>query len=357
MKRKPALLVTGGAGYIGSHVVAQLGERGERVVVLDDLSTGHSKAVLHGRLVVGDIGNEQLLKRLFREYKFETVLHFAARIVVPESVARPLDYYDSNTARARTLIAACHKAGVQQFIFSSTAAVYGDPPGGRAEESTPTAPINPYGRSKLVTEWMLRDLAHVSNMRHVILRYFNVAGCDTAGRIGQDTPEATHLIKVACQHAVGLRPELDIFGTDYPTADGTCVRDYIHVEDLAAAHIDALDYLRAGNRSLTANCGYGHGYSVREVIDALERLDGTSLNVHEAPRRAGDMATIVANSQLIRDRLGWRPTRDNLDLIIGSALAWERKKLDELPPWSSVQRYTRPTTRPTGRRQTMGGLE
>jgi len=341
MKRKPALLITGGAGYIGSHVVAQLGERGERIVVLDNLSTGHSKAVLHGRLVVGDVGNELLLKRLFREYNFETVLHFAARIVVPESVARPLDYYDSNTARARTLIAACHAAGVKQFIFSSTAAVYGDPPGGRADESTPPAPINPYGRSKLVTEWMLRDLGAVSDMRHVILRYFNVAGCDSAGRIGQDTPEATHLIKVACQHAVGLRQELQVFGTDYPTADGTCVRDYIHVEDLAAAHVDALDYLRSGNESLTANCGYGHGYSVRQVIETLEALDGNNLVVRDAPRRAGDMATIVADSQLIRKRLGWTPTCDNLDLIIGSALAWERKKLDDLPPWASAPKYAR----------------
>ncbi len=341
MKRKPALLVTGGAGYIGSHVVAQLGERGERIVILDNLSTGHSKAVLHGRLVVGDVGNEQLLKRLFREYTFETVLHFAARIVVPESVARPLDYYDSNTARARTLIAACHQAGVKHFIFSSTAAVYGDPPGGRADESTPPAPINPYGRSKLVTEWMLRDLGAVSNMRHVILRYFNVAGCDSAGRIGQDTPEATHLIKVACQHAVGLRRELEVFGTDYPTADGTCVRDYIHVEDLAAAHVDALDYLRAGNDSLTANCGYGHGYSVRQVIETLEALEGNDLVVRDAPRRAGDMATIVADSQLIRRRLGWTPTRDNLDLIIGSALAWERRKISELPPWASAPKHTR----------------
>ena len=327
MKRKPTLLVTGGAGYIGSHVVAQLGARGERIVVLDNLSTGHSRAVLHGRLVVGDIGNQRLLRALFREYHIETVLHFAARIVVPESVAKPLEYYDCNTARARMLLAECERAGVQNFIFSSTAAVYGDLGGGQASEASPTEPANPYGRSKLMMEWMLGDLSAASKMRHVVLRYFNVAGCDDMGRIGQDTPEATHLIKVACQHAVGLRPELEIFGTDYPTPDGTCVRDYIHVEDLAAAHLNALDYLRAGNASLTANCGYGHGFSVREVIDALGRIHGRRLNVRESGRRAGDPASIVANSDLIRERLGWRPSHDDLDLILTSALAWEKQRL------------------------------
>jgi UDP-glucose 4-epimerase len=327
MKRKPTLLVTGGAGYIGSHVVAQLGARGERIVVLDNLSTGHSQAVLHGRLVVGDIGNQRLLRALFREYRFETVLHFAARIVVPESVARPLEYYDSNTARARVLLEACRIAGVRHFVFSSTAAVYGDPPGGIADEQTAPAPINPYGRSKLMTEWMLSDLAAVSDLRYVALRYFNVAGCDAAGRIGQDSPDATHLIKVACQHAVGLRPDLAVFGSDYDTPDGTCVRDYIHVEDLAEAHVAALAYLRNAGPSLTANCGYGHGYSVREVIDALGRIHGHRLNVRESGRRAGDLASIVANSDLIRERLGWSPSRDNLDLILTSALAWEKQRL------------------------------
>lgn len=331
MKRKPTVLVTGGAGYIGSHVVAHLGARGERIVVLDNLSTGHSRAVLYGRLVVGDVGDQRLLRALFREYRIETVLHFAARIVVPESVAMPLEYYDCNTAKARTLLAECSRAGVDQFIFSSTAAVYGDLDGGQAREDSATEPANPYGRSKLMTEWMLGDLAAASSMRHVILRYFNVAGCDDLGRIGQDTPEATHLIKVACQHAVGLRPDLEIFGTDYPTPDGTCVRDYIHVDDLAAAHLDALDYLRAGNDSLTANCGYGHGYSVREVIEALRRVHGEALNVRETGRRAGDPPSIVANSDLIRERLGWQPSHDNLDLILESALAWERQRLAETP--------------------------
>ena len=339
MKRKPTILVTGGAGYIGSHVVAQLGARGERIVVLDNLSTGHSRAVLHGRLVVGDVGDQRLLSALFREYQIETVLHFAARIVVPESVEKPLEYYDCNTARARMLLAECDRADVKQFIFSSTAAVYGDLSGGHANEASPTEPANPYGRSKLMTEWMLGDLSAASKMRHVILRYFNVAGCDGLGRIGQDTPEATHLIKVACQHAVGLRPDLEIFGTDYPTPDGTCVRDYIHVEDLAEAHLNALDYLRAGNASLTANCGYGHGFSVREVIDALGQVHGAALTVRESGRRAGDPASIVANSDLIRERLGWRPSRDDLDLILTSALAWERQRqagAEIQPDWSDL---------------------
>lgn len=327
MRRSPTLLVTGGAGYIGSHVVAQLGARKEHIVVLDNLSTGNQRAVLHGRLVVGDIGNQDLLRSLFRDYRIETVLHFAARIVVPESVAKPLDYYDCNTARARVLLAEAHRAGVEQFIFSSTAAVYGDPVGGLARETSRTDPLSPYGRSKLMTEWMLRDLCAASSMRHVILRYFNVAGCDSLGRLGQDTPEATHLIKVACEHAVGLRPQLEIFGTDYPTQDGTCVRDYIHVEDLAMAHLNALDYLRAGGEGLTANCGYGHGFSVREVLEALERIHGHALNIRESGRREGDMASIVANSELIRERLSWLPTRDNLELILKSALAWERKRL------------------------------
>ncbi|WP_376694881.1 UDP-glucose 4-epimerase GalE [Wenzhouxiangella sp. EGI_FJ10305] len=327
MKRKPTLLVTGGAGYIGSHVVAQLGARGERIVVLDNLSTGRSEAVLHGRLVVGDIGNQRLLRALFREYHIEAVLHFAGRIVVPESVEKPLEYYDCNTSKACTLMAECNRAGVKQFIFSSTAAVYDDLAGAQAKESSPTKPANPYGRSKLMTEWILGDLSAVSPMRHVILRYFNVAGCDDLGRIGQDSPEATHLIKVACQHAVGLRPDLEIFGTDYPTPDGTCVRDYIHVEDLATAHLNALDYLRAGNASLTANCGYGHGFSVREVIATLRRVHGRALKVRESGRRAGDTASLVANSDLIRERLGWRPSHDNLSLILASALDWERQRL------------------------------
>jgi UDP-glucose 4-epimerase len=332
MSRTPTILITGGAGYIGSHVVAQLGERGEQLLVLDNLSTGHPDAVLHGQLVVGDVGDAALLDRLFAAHRIDTVMHFAAKIVVPESVAQPLDYYDNNTARARVLLDACRRAGVRRFVFSSTAAVYGDPDGGVANEQTPPAPINPYGRSKLMTEWMLRDLAAVSELRYAVLRYFNVAGCDLRGRIGQDTPNATHLIKVACQHAVGSRSHLDVYGTDYPTADGTCVRDYIHVEDLAAAHLSALDHLRAGGESITANCGYGHGYSVRQVIDVLRSVHDGDIVVREAPRRAGDMAMIVADASFARSRLGWTPSRDDLELIIGSALAWERKRLAQPLP-------------------------
>jgi UDP-glucose 4-epimerase len=323
------ILVTGGAGYIGSHVVAKLGARGEDVVVLDDLSTGNAEAVLHGRLVVGDVGDAELVTDLLCRHGIRTVMHFAARIVVPESVSHPLEYYDTNTARARVLLEACRAADVRHFVFSSTAAVYGDPPGGVADENTPPAPINPYGRSKLMTEWMLRDLCAVAPLRHVILRYFNVAGAELAGRLGQDTRNATHLIKVACEHAIGARPRLQVYGTDYPTPDGTCIRDYIHVEDLAQAHIDALEYLRAGGASLTANCGYGHGYSVREVLGVLERLIGRPLEVSEAPRRAGDMAKIVADARIARARLGWEPRYDDLDLIVASALAWERHRQAE----------------------------
>ncbi len=327
--KRGTLLITGGAGYIGSHVVAMLGELGEDMVILDDLSTGSAEALLYGKLVVGDIGDADLVARLLREHRIETVMHFAARIVVPDSVARPLEYYDVNTARARVLLDACREAKVQHFVFSSTAAVYGDLEGGVADENTPAKPINPYGRSKLMTEWMLDDLAQVSDLRYVALRYFNVAGCDGRGRIGQDSPDATHLIKVACQHAVGARPSLQVYGTDYDTPDGTCVRDYIHVEDLAAAHVSALSYLRSSGPSLTANCGYGHGFSVREVLDVLRTVHGKELCIRDAPRRAGDMAVIVADASLAREKLGWVPQHDDLTEIVSSALAWEYRRLKE----------------------------
>ena len=332
------ILVTGGAGYIGSHVVAQLGERGEDIVVLDNLSTGNADAVLHGQLIVGDIGDAALLDRIMREFNIETVMHFAARIVVPESVAHPLEYYDSNTARARILMDACRANGVKHYVFSSTAAVYGAPAGGIADEATPPAPMNPYGRSKLMSEWMLQDLAAVSSLRYVVLRYFNVAGCDPRGRIGQDTPEATHLIKVACQHAVGARDRIDIFGTDYDTPDGTCIRDYIHVDDLAAAHLLALDHLRRDGESLTLNCGYGHGFSVREVLDTLREVHGAPLEIKEAPRRPGDMAMIVADASRARSILGWKPRFDDLKLILSSVLAWEqRRRREPLPRPAGAQ--------------------
>ncbi len=324
MSQRP-VLVTGGAGYIGSHVVRQLGERGERVVVLDNLSTGFRESVLYGELVVGDTGDEALVERLLREYDIDAVLHFAANIVVPESVADPLKYYHNNTANTRSLLACCQRAGVSQFIFSSTAAVYGIPAQIPVAEDAPLEPINPYGRSKLMSEWMLRDLALTGALRYVILRYFNVAGADPQGRIGQSTPEATHLIKVANEVVTGQRAQVEIFGTDYPTADGTGVRDYIHVEDLAAAHLMALDHLRAGGAANILNCGYGHGYSVREVLDTVQRVAGEKIRIVESPRRAGDPPALTASAARIRSILGWRPRYDDLEMIVRTALDWERK--------------------------------
>ncbi|MBA3563118.1 MAG: UDP-glucose 4-epimerase GalE [Gammaproteobacteria bacterium] len=324
MKESP-VLVTGGAGYIGSHVVRQLGEAGIPVVVLDNLSTGFRDAVIHGELVVGDTGDRKLVAALLGEHGIRTVLHFAAHTIVPESVEQPLKYYGNNTCSTRSLLECCAGAGVESFIFSSTAAVYGIPPDGVASEDTALAPINPYGTSKLMSEWMLRDLAAATSLRYVILRYFNVAGSDPGGRIGQSTAKATLLTKVACEAAVGKRKHVSIFGTDYPTADGTGVRDYIHVEDLASAHLEAMRYLRDGGASTLLNCGYGHGYSVRDVLDAVQRANGRPLEIREEPRRAGDPPTLVARSELIRATLGWRPQHDDLDFIVRTSLDWERK--------------------------------
>jgi UDP-glucose 4-epimerase len=325
------ILVTGGAGYIGSHVARQLGERGEDIVTLDNLSTGFRSSVLHGDLVVGDTGDMDLVSRVLAERRVETVMHFAAHIVVPESVADPLKYYRNNTANTRSLLECCVKAGVKHFVFSSTAAVYGIPAGGEASEETATRPINPYGWSKLMSEQMLRDVGAVTPLRHVALRYFNVAGADPQGRIGQATPEATHLIKVACEHVVGKRRGLSIFGTDYDTPDGTCIRDYIHVEDLAAAHLRALAYLRDGGTSTTLNCGYGQGFSVREVLGKVAEVAGQELVVEEAPRRAGDPPILIARAGRIRETLGWTPRHADLGEIVSSALSWERR-LVERPP-------------------------
>ena len=324
-----SILVTGGAGYIGSHVVRQLVERGERVVVLDNLSTGYRSAVLGAPLVVGDTGDRALVDRVLREHAVDTVMHFAAHTIVPESVENPLKYYGNNTCGTRNLLECCDRAGVGQFVFSSTAAVYGIPVEGVAREDSPTAPINPYGLSKLMSEWMLRDLAAASALRYVALRYFNVAGSDPGGRIGHTAPQATLLVKVACQQAVGVRPAISIFGTDYPTPDGTGVRDYIHVEDLADAHLRALDYLRGGGASTTLNCGYGHGYSVREVLRMVERVHGRPLNVIEAARRAGDPPSLVAHAERIRAVLGWTPRCDDLEVIVRSQLEWEQRLLSE----------------------------
>jgi UDP-glucose 4-epimerase len=323
------ILVTGGAGYIGSHVVRQLLERGERVVVLDNLSTGYRSAVLGAPLIVGDTGDARVVAAVLEEHDVETVMHFAAHTIVPESVSNPLKYYGNNTAATRNLLECCDRAGVGHFVFSSTAAVYGIPEAGLAREETPTSPINPYGLSKLMSEWMLRDLAAASALRYVALRYFNVAGSDPGGRIGHTAPQATLLVKVACQQAAGVRPSVSIFGTDYATPDGTGVRDYIHVEDLAGAHLKALDYLREGRPSVTLNCGYGHGYSVREVLRMVERVHGRPLNVIEQARRAGDPPSLVAHAERIRTVLGWSPRFDDLETIVRTQLEWELRLLRE----------------------------
>ncbi len=326
-----SILVTGGAGYIGSHVVRQLGEAGERVVVLDNLSTGFRSAVTHGSLVVGSTGDRTTVSELLAVHRVETILHFAAHIVVPESVSQPLKYYGNNTCGTRNLLECAVEAGVKHFIFSSTAAVYGIPPGGHAAEDTRTSPINPYGASKLMSEWMLRDVGAAHELRYVALRYFNVAGADPGGRIGQCTVGSTLLTKIACEVAVGKRPNLFVFGTDYDTPDGTGIRDYIHVEDLSTAHLKALDYLRDGGESTTLNCGYGRGYSVREVIAAVERAHGAPLPCEEAPRRPGDPPVLIAVADRIKQVLGWEPKYDDIDLIARTALNWEHH-LQEFPP-------------------------
>ena len=321
---KTKTLITGGAGYIGSHVVKELGGLGENLVVLDNLSTGFRDAVVHGDFVEGDTGDHELVSRLLREHNVDSVMHFAAHTIVPESVENPLKYYRNNTCNTLNLLRCCQDAGVRHFIFSSTAAVYGSPADSACSEDTPPAPINPYGASKLMSEMMLRDLSAACSLRHVILRYFNVAGSDPDGVVGQRTPNATLLIKVAAEVALGKRSQLAVFGTDYPTPDGTGVRDYIHVTDLARAHIRALSYLREGGGSTTLNCGYGHGYSVREVIAAVNRAANVSIPVVELPRRAGDPAALIAVAGRIRKTLGWMPEYDDLDVIVRSSIAWER---------------------------------
>jgi len=320
------VLVTGGAGYIGSHMVYALVAAGERVVVLDNLTTGFDWAVAGSvPLVVGETGDQNLVATIIKEQRVEAIIHFAASIVVPDSVADPLGYYKNNTVNSRALLECAVKGGVRHFIFSSTAAVYGNPERMPVREDDPLMPMSPYGSSKLMTEIMLRDAGIAHGLKHVILRYFNVAGADPEGRTGQSTKGATHLIKVAVETALGRRPKMDIFGTDYSTPDGTCVRDYIHVNDLAAAHLDALRYLRAGGTSLTANCGYGRGYSVREVIDTVKRVSGSDFPVDTSPPRPGDPAAIVAASDRARTALGWQPRYDDLSVIVDHALAWERR--------------------------------
>jgi UDP-glucose 4-epimerase len=322
------VLVTGGAGYIGSHMVHALLDAGERVVVLDDLSTGFDWAVAQGaQFVIGDAGDQALVAHLMAEHRIEAIVHFAASIVVPDSVRNPLGYYHNNTVNSRTLIEAAVKGGVRHFIFSSTAAVYGNPERVPICEGDATVSTSPYGSSKLMTEIMLRDATLAHGLRHVILRYFNVAGADPLGRAGQSTKGATHLIKVAIEAALGLRPKVEVFGTNYPTPDGTCIRDYIHVCDLVRAHSDALAYLRAGGDPVTLNCGYGRGFSVLAVIDAVKRMSGADFKVELAGRRLGDPAWVVAASDRARAVLKWQPHFDDLESIVCHALAWERKLL------------------------------
>jgi UDP-glucose 4-epimerase len=318
------VLVTGGAGYIGSHMVLELLDAGEKVVVLDNLTTGFRWAVpAAAPLVVGDFGDEDVVAEIIAKHGVKAIIHFAAKIVVPDSVADPLGYYENNTAKARTLLQCAVEGEVPHFIFSSTAAVYGEPQGTPVREEGPLAPINPYGRSKLMVEWMLEDTARALPLTYVALRYFNVAGADPKGRSGQSTPNATHLIKVAVQAALGMRKGMDVFGVDYPTADGSCVRDYIQVTALVRAHLDALRHLRSGGARLTCNVGYSRGYSVLDVIETVKRVSGVDFEVRIAGRRAGDPATIVASNDRIR-ALGWAPRYDDLDEIVRQALTWER---------------------------------
>ncbi|MGY6707320.1 MAG: UDP-glucose 4-epimerase GalE [Rhizobiaceae bacterium] len=322
-----AILVTGGAGYIGSHMVWDLLDAGEDVVVLDRLSTGHAWAVAPGaKLIVGDIGDTKLVSSLIENEGIDAILHFAGSVVVPESVADPLGYYFNNTCKTRALIEEAVAGGVKQFIFSSTAAVYGMPPADApiGEAVTP-APVTPYGKSKLMSEWMLEDTAAAHGLAFAILRYFNVAGCDPQGRTGQSTPGATHLLKVACETALGKRSHVEVFGTDYPTPDGSGIRDFIHVSDLVAAHRMALEALRADGRSMTVNCGYGHGYSVLEVLDSVQRVSGRRIDVRMGPRRKGDLGSVIADTTRIREKLGFVPALDDLDAIVATSLEWETR--------------------------------
>ncbi len=328
------VLVTGGAGYIGSHTTRQLLNAGYRVVVVDNLYSGNKWAVPEGAIFVElDAGNLEAMRRLMPRYDVAAVIHFAGHIVVPESVSDPIKYYRNNVVTSLQMIQACRDTGIRKFIFSSSAAVYGIPMQIPVAEQADTSPINPYGFSKLATEWMLQDVSNSDRINnepasecfnHVALRYFNVAGAAVDGSLGQATPDATHLIKVACEAACGKRDHISIFGTDYDTEDGTCIRDYIHVEDLATAHVVALEYLRRGGESRTLNCGYGHGFSVRDVLGAVQKVSNTDLNVIEAPRRTGDPPVLIADKTKIHQVLDWQPNYDNLELICGTAYKWER---------------------------------
>jgi UDP-glucose 4-epimerase len=324
------VLVTGGAGYIGSHMVRALVEANEDVVVIDNLSTGFSAFIPEGvPLFIGDAGDENLVQGVIEQHGVESIIHFAGSVVVPDSMRDPLGYYRNNTMTTRSLLNAAVKGGVNRFIFSSTAAVYGNPDQVPVREDAPTRPLSPYGSSKLMTEIMLHDVATAYGMNYVALRYFNVAGADPAARMGLSTMGATHLLKIAVEAATGQRAKVDVFGTDYPTPDGSCIRDFIHVSDLAQAHRAALSYLRGGGSSMTLNCGYGRGYSVLETIEAVRRVSGRNFAVQYAPRRPGDIMTMIADTGRIRSVLNWTPQYDDLDTIARHALAWEEKLFQE----------------------------
>jgi UDP-glucose 4-epimerase len=327
------VLVTGGAGYIGSHMVLALVEAGESVVVIDNLSTGFSAFLPEGvPLFIGDAGDENLVEGVISQHKVESIIHFAGSVVVPDSMRDPLGYYRNNTMTTRSLLNAAVTGGVKRFIFSSTAAVYGTPDQVPVPEVAPTRPLSPYGSSKLMAEIMLHDVATAHDMSYAVLRYFNVAGADPKARIGLATVGATHLLKAAVEAATGQRAKIDVFGTDYPTPDGSCIRDFVHVTDLAQAHRAALSYLRGGGSSVTLNCGYGRGYSVLETIEAVKRISGRNFVVQYAPRRPGDIMTMVADTSRIRAMLDWTPQYDDLDTIAAHALAWEEKMLHERGP-------------------------
>ncbi|HET7086094.1 MAG TPA: UDP-glucose 4-epimerase GalE [Rhizomicrobium sp.] len=326
-----SVLITGGAGYIGSHMAHHLLGGGERIVIIDNLCTGVEKNMPpNAPFIKGDIADQALVAQVIKDHGVDSVIHFAGSVVVPESVEKPLDYYANNTSGARNLIETCVRHGVANFIFSSTAAVYGTPPVLPVSEDSPTAPESPYGRSKLMTEWVLKDTAAAHGLKFGILRYFNVAGADPEGRTGQSTPRATHLIKRACQVATGQAPQLTIFGTDYDTPDGTGVRDYIHVSDLVDIHQCVLGYLRKSGQSLLINCGYGRGFSVRQVAATVERVSGQKIKIEEAPRRPGDMGSVVADTAKLSRVLGWKPRHAELETIVSTALAWERRIKREL---------------------------
>lgn len=335
---KGKVLVTGGAGYIGSHVVQQLGESGYDVVVYDNCSTGFPNSVLYGELIVGDLADTDRLYQVFAAHKFDAVLHFAASLIAPESVARPLDYYSNNTRNTLNLMRCCSAMGVNKLIFSSTAAVYGEPKENPVRETADTLPINPYGRSKLMSEWLIRDYGTVSSLRYVILRYFNVAGADPRGNLGSMAKDATQLIRLACDTALRRRPKLCIFGTDFPTLDGTAIRDYIHVEDLASAHVASLRYLEQGGESQVLNCGYGQGYSVQQVVDRVKAVSQFDFPVLRMERRLGDPASVVACPDKIQSILGWKPQYDDLDTIIRSTLEWEKQRELNVP--AKVRNYS-----------------